>query len=173
MIKNESLLFILPMLGDYTYNKNLLVNKDLYGVFINDVDKTSMYDCILLAYNYHKNYSFDTDLLITDHLEYVGTYFPSTSKIIYIFNIPEHYKEDYCNILNGNYNNLSKEYIAKLIEFWVNEESDPKKNIIYNLFVQNENLEDIYKQYNRNKEASEVWYKPILEAELFDIVEAK
>ena len=173
MIKNESLLFILPMLGSNIYTKYLLSNTDLYGVFINDVDKMSMYDCILLVYNYHKSYSLDFDILVTEHSDYVGSYFPSTTKINYVFNIPKKYREDYCHILNGDYSKLSKEYIQQVISFWVDEESNTKENIIYNLFVQNDNLENIYKQYNRAKEDSEKWFKPILEAELFDIVEAK
>jgi hypothetical protein len=161
------------MLGNNVYTKHILSTNNLYGVFINDVDKVHMYDCIILTYNYSENFSYILDSLLIDHPEYVGSYFPSTNKINYIFNIPEEYKEDYYNILNGDYSKLSKEYIDNTISFWIDESTDTKKNIIYNIFVYNENLKEIYKQYKRNKEEHEIWFKPILESELFDIVEAK
>ena len=122
------------MLSNESFNKNILINKYFYGAYINDVDKSNMYDCIILVYDYPKDKDFLVyDVKISEHKYYVGSYFPSLNKIVYVFNIPKEYKEEYIHILNGDISNISNNYKEKIKDFW---KTQTIPNLLFKSFEQ-------------------------------------
>ena len=110
----KSYTYVLPMLHPY-----IQVNKDrLVNAFIGDEDLPEYDNHIFLLYKFSGSKQF---LAYENRLEssdlFVKSYDPDKNHVMFIFNIPSFYKQDYKLYKQGKYSEMSYDYKVVIFEF--------------------------------------------------------
>ena len=108
--------FITPMLGhDKIYFK---WNKNLCNVFIGMENLGDYGDKMYLMYKYDPSMEFkEFEKNMKRHEDFDKTIEPDQHHVIYSFNIPKKYKDDFDKILKGKYSYVSEEYKQRILDF--------------------------------------------------------
>lgn len=143
---NDTLRFLVPILRvTKEYNNELLFNENLVGAFTGDILYPEMDDKILLVYKYELT---DDWAKFSDKLKAHPFYFASyeyevEDLVVFAFDIPEEYKEDYININSGKYNELSPELKLLINKFWDLDKEDVLFKVITGeIEYEGENIDD-------------------------------
>lgn len=116
-IKKKTELFILPLVCENEIEFLAYVNKDLYGVFINDTNKPQWENKVILVYNNPRGYYHAKNKWEKSQYKY-QTYFENIDGMTYYimsFVIPPKFKKDVeKHIMCGYYSKVSDSYRIKL-----------------------------------------------------------
>lgn len=152
---NRTCTYILPMLGNSMeefYIKGIFPRGNFVNSFVGD--NTSLYSdyCILLLYKFNGKLEYlDFEDKLMKHPEYEAQYSPDKPHVMYVFNIPEKYKEDYQKILDGKYSRISDEYKRHILQFHKFGAVGPVYEVLYRQEAAFKRLEDLYEiKLNRN-----------------------
>jgi len=111
-IYTKSFSYILPMCGktysDFSHCK---------GCFVGDKTKPELKGKIFILYD--KNFSlfeYENDIIISNE-NYCMSYDINDSLIMYVYDVPDKYKEDYDKFLKGQYFEISSDYKMQIINF--------------------------------------------------------
>ena len=111
--RNKSSLFILPMLGG---NRRLfLYDKSLLNCFIGF---GSRQDCIVLFYRWSSDPLFARfEKALQKFRSFVLVHNPDPYHIIFVFKVPQEYKEDFQKFKQGKYSRMGDLYKLKILDF--------------------------------------------------------
>lgn len=183
--RNKSIRFISPILGldkdgnrlpGITYKKffqnpNKPELDNFLNCFIGD-DVNNIDDKVLLLYRFSGKVPFlEFEEWCEQHPLFEGKYDPDKTHVMFVFGVPETFKNDYNLIKNGQYSKVSKSYLDLCISFLEHESAVKEgKSPVYNIITKNEkafqDLErhlkeiDAYEQpIPRHQEACSVMYR--------------
>ncbi|MFW6225668.1 MAG: hypothetical protein ACOC3V_01755 [bacterium] len=154
--------FILPL-----FVKENTKYKDIQDTFINAYiadKKLPEYDnCIFLVFSGHDYYNAENKetKYIKDNYKNIFINMElDNHDVIYIYDIPEEYLEDYFNFLQGNYKKFKESTKEKILKFWQVSE----KSLLYNILYNNKDF-DFEKHIKENIKNTSPWknlYKKLL-----------
>lgn len=169
MVNNESLKFLLPLIGD-TYNPNFYLKDNFIGCFVGDVNKPEMDGNLLLVYNYPQTIewaNYEEKLMQLPNFK--GDYdYGDKGYVIYSFSLDDN-EEDFENIINGYYSNIDPNSKLRITKFW---EKHNKNTLINKILTKDNSLDNMWKSWKKRSEdycsENELWYKPDLNMEIFN-----
>jgi hypothetical protein len=117
---NDTLRFILPMLYTKEYNNDFFYNEYFIGAFMFDVNNPIIEDKLLLVYQYIPETEYITfELGLQEHPNYSGQYIYETQDVIvYIFNLPTKFQDDYVSINEAKFSNISSTLKLNISKMW-------------------------------------------------------
>lgn len=110
---NKSSMFLLPMLGG---TRRLFMYDTL---FVNAFIEVEQYkNCIGLLYRFSGDPLFlKFEKALAKFRSFKETFDPSPHFVMFVFDIPSNYQEDYVNFINGKYSKFSPTFKSKIMEF--------------------------------------------------------
>lgn len=173
-IRNKTFIYLFPMLEDrINYTKNLL------GCYIGDLDYPQYNKHILLRYKFSGNVKdaylkFEEEI---ENCELLETFYDikddKKDTVMFVFKIPEEYKDDYDTFIKSEYSKLSEDYKKKIIDFHTKKsfQKNPKnktilEGILYKTKLGKQKLETkIGQPVTPNMEFASAWD---IEKEIFE-----
>lgn len=175
--KTQAFRFVLPMLADYTYNDDFSPNNfkffkrdSLINVYIGDDNEPKYSDKILLYYKYDHSIDY---LTFDRKLELLPTYltkYEYGGSTMYVFDVPDEFKDDFEHFKVGKYSKFSIAYKKQILDFYGLKGKD---NYIYSILFKTDLIDDYLKEaHGITKEQignkNEYWFKPDIDNEYFD-----
>ena len=120
--KTHTTKFILPMAFDENTIYNKVLTENFIDTYIAVYDKPEYDNNIIIRIN--PNYGFIGDEGFKDN------YLDDTC-MHYIYEIPDHWADDYVKILAGKYSELSEEYKQHLLKFWDEDSQGKLHQVLY------------------------------------------
>lgn len=170
--RNEATRFIMPMLASEIsfrkndvfepYNNLFFQRNTFINAYISDSNKPELENKIFIRYEY--DYSLDFPIFerkLEQMLPYIDDYSYNNS-IVYVFDVPEKWINDYEAFKQGKYSQLSKEYKTHVLDFWSQKSGSAMHWILNN---KKENIKH-YLKIKRNislkdlNNPGELWFKP-------------
>ena len=158
------------MLYQQGYNMDFFDNKYLQGAYVADVHMPEVDNKLLLVYKYEPETEFEVfEEKIIEHPEFVASYdYEAFDTLVYVFNIPDRFKEDYNLISAFKYNSISSELKLFIVKFWSVEPEDELFKIITGtkeyegesfdkqIFnIEEDDFDDLHEQIRKALEAQE------------------
>lgn len=147
MKNNKSLVYVYPMIEDaINYETNLL------GCYIGDTTKPQYDNHILLRYKFEGNLAseylkFEKEIqnypLLKDFYDVEGD--NKENSVMFVFNVPEEYKQDYQYFIESKYSKISEPTKQKIIKYHGTGNENNKKlleGILYKTKEYKKILED-------------------------------
>lgn len=124
---NKSETYILPMIGESLdeFMTKGFPKCNYRNCFIGDEQVPELEDKIFVLYKFSGDLAyiaFENDML--ERPNFYNTYDADPYHVMYVFDVPEKYKEDYKNFKQGLYSKMSTEYKEKIRRFWGNLSND-------------------------------------------------
>lgn len=114
MQTSDSSVFIAPML--FRTRASIMWDTYFMNVFLWIEDVPTMRLHVLLRKGYSE--SFDTlDRTMKDHEDFVDRLEVDDFSLMYVFNVPMIYEEDFLKYVKGKYSEMSEEYKVKILDF--------------------------------------------------------
>ena len=163
MMLTKSYTYVLPMLSPYINIKR----DQLVNAFIGDKDFPEYDNHIFLLYKFNGSKAF---LQYEDYLEhsklFVKTYDPDKNHVMYIFNVPSFYRNDYNLFRKGKYSEMAYDYKVIIFEFHKIYDSEHKvAKVLFKHQDLKEEIEDrIGAEIPKGNELSSI---PDLDTELY------
>ena len=129
---NDTLRFVVPMLYQPGFDNDSINNKYFRGAYIADINYPEMDGKILLVYKYEPEDDYELfQEKIESHPEFVGNYsYDLYDTIVYVFNIPDKFKDDYSILTAFRFTEISSELKLYIVKFWSVEPADEMFRII-------------------------------------------
>ena len=114
-LKNKTFTYVFPMIEDIiNYPTNLK------ACYVGDIEKSEYSEHILLEYEFDESFKdmyfkFEEEIQKCTYFE--DFYDTSEGNIVFIFRVPEQYKNDYKLFMESKYSEFSTKYKDKIIEF--------------------------------------------------------
>ena len=105
--------FILPLLFKENTNFNRIFNESFLDAYIADMSNKDNDDKIHLVFEDYPSLTFQQLLP-----ESIAEYKHKDEYFIFVYDIPQEYKEDYAKFLIGDYTKFSNAAKVKIISFW-------------------------------------------------------
>jgi len=168
---NNTTRFVLPMLvEDISFRKNdifdahnpIFFQRPTYiNAYLSDINKPNYENKILLKYEYDLLLDFP---IFERKLEHLSTYvddYDDKDGIVYVFNVPDKWKDDYNSFKAGKYSQFSYDYKHQVLDFW----NLNSKSVVASLLLnKTEHIRNYLKKKNIKIEElnnpGELWYKP-------------
>lgn len=116
LIINRSYIYTLPMLTWAT--KETIVNSQLRGVFIGDVDRPELDQHIFLLYRFSGERWFTVfETFLQNNDLYVTAYDPDEKHVMFVYDVPDEYKYSYEKFRHSLYSQISEELKQQIISF--------------------------------------------------------
>jgi len=111
---NKSYTYLLPMLS----TKIDVVKQNLVNAYIGADDYSGYDNHIFLLYRYVGNPRFiEYEDYLENTISFVAKYDPDKFHVMFIFDVPEKYQEDYKRFRMGKYSKFSNEYKILIFKF--------------------------------------------------------
>lgn len=117
--KKDSTLFLLPLLG---LDKSIVLNNNFVTTYIRDYRFPELDEVVILEYS-----KTNTKL---DELYSIGRV-ENKEAVLYYYQIPEIYLEDYVNFLEGKYSRFSISAKQAILSFWGSNSVSLLHGILY------------------------------------------
>lgn len=132
MIINDTLRFVLPMLYSTKYNNQFFFNDYFLGAYLCDVSYPEMDDKLLLAYKLFPDENF---MNFEDEIKNVPGFYATyvyelDDIIVFVFDIPERFTEDYKLFNNGGFTAFSPELKLNIAKMWDLKTEDELQKVI-------------------------------------------
>jgi hypothetical protein len=124
---NDTLRFLVPILRvTKDYNNELLFNENLVGAYTGDILYPEMDDKLLLIYKYDLTDEWAKfSEKLKAHPFYTASYeYEIEDLVVFAFDIPEEYKEDYAKINSEQYDSINPSLKLLINKFWDLDEGD-------------------------------------------------
>lgn len=166
-LKTNATKFVLPLLFEEGVKYDDILPKHFKNAYIADIDKQEVDGYILLKYK--SSYEFDDNDGWYENLIDIecADIYEKDGDLIYCFEIPDKFLDDYYLFLAGKYSKLSKEAKVRILEFWEAEEDTLLHGILYKTEVGHKFWEE--RLGNEIKEWSveaEYWFAPNTKREI-------
>ena len=136
MKKNKSSEFLLPMLGG---NRTLLMYDSLLQNCYAGTNEDK--NCIVLVYKYSDSLLFNKFEKAIIRLRNFKRAFDTEKYTVFVFTVPEYYKDDYDKFINGKYSKCSMEYKLQILSFHEEEIEDRLGQILFKSSALRDKLE--------------------------------
>lgn len=125
--KTKSSTFLFPMLGGK--KSNFFWDRLFMNCFIaTDKDTT----CIALLYRWSGDPMFiQFEKTLSEFPNFRKTYDPDTQTVMFVFDIPTEYQDDYTQFLKGGYSRLSHNYKKRILNFHGLDRNSEIAQILY------------------------------------------
>lgn len=138
-ITNTSLAYLTPMLG-HTYTQFVVY---IRGCFIGDTSRPDLDNNILLLCDYESTDEyFKFEDFLTKHKHFKERYDPDNYSVMFVFNVPKEYEQEYHFLKSGEYSKFSDEYKRKIVKFWNLLSNHKYFKVLYKDPTRKEELED-------------------------------
>jgi hypothetical protein len=168
MVNNQTLKFLLPLITKH--NAGYYLNSNFVGSFIGDSNNEDLDGNLLLVYKYPRTvewFTFEDNLRKLD--EFKGDYdYADKGYVIYIFDIDK-YNEEFKNVVNGTYSEISPESKLKIAKFWA---THGKSKLVDKILNKDQELLKQWYAWKKNPKEycskDELWYIPDIDEEIFN-----
>ena len=128
METSDSSIFLAPML----FNTRAQIMWDTYfmNVFLWIEDVPTMRLHVLLRKGYSDAFNA-LESIIRDHEDFIDRLEVDDFSIMYVFNIPMMYKEDFLKFVRGKYSKMSEEYKVRILDFHSMKKTHEVYGILY------------------------------------------
>jgi hypothetical protein len=159
--------FILPLLFKDFTNYNRLFNESFLNAYIADMANKDNDDKIHLLFADYPSLSLQK--LLPDP---VTEYEHGDGRYVFVYDIPEEYREDYTKFLMGSYSKLSDKAKVKIVSFW---QVDTNTLLWCVLYKQGDKIKKFYKDLlsedlDKFAPSAEWWAPPQIEQEIIGLV---
>jgi len=118
-LKNKSFTYVLPLLGGkYSEYSNLS------GCFVRDNTQTKYTDKIFLLYRNNKKWYTELHEWLINKYLYNDHYVINEEYVMYVYNLPEGYEQNYFLFLKGKYSYMDDEYKNYIFKFFKDQHFD-------------------------------------------------
>lgn len=125
--KTKSSTFLFPMLGGK--KSNFFWDRLFMNCFI-ATDKATT--CIALLYRWSGDPMFiQFEKTLSEFPNFRKTYDPDTQTVMFVFDIPTEYEDDYTEFLKGGYSRLSHNYKKRILDFHGLDRNSEIAQILY------------------------------------------
>lgn len=172
---NQSVKFILPMISELGRRKEFYLNDKFIGCYVEDINKEKTRDKIILVYKFDVYNHTVGDIKhykeLYNHKTYLkGQDYDYNDKniVVYMFNVPKEFQEDYQLILEGKYSEISPTLKLNILKFW---DSD-KTTLLHSILFKGQKIKEFWKERGNREEhciEGEYWYIPKPDMEVFDV----
>lgn len=162
----EATRFVLPMLYGTDRNDKFFITKNFENCYIGDANRPELGKKIFLLYEYQMSVDYiKFERKIESIPEFNTDYdYADERQVMYVFDIPDEYNEDFKHFLNGEYSLFSENYKQLIVKFW---EIKDKESLIYNALYANDVVTDKIKLVDKDTKDGEYWPKPVLTREIY------
>lgn len=129
--------FIMPMLFNEKTKNDTIQFDTFVNAYLADFNKPEYDDNILLV--------FEEDSVTPGGFKEV---YVENNQVIYVYDIPEKWTEDYFTILMGDYTKISNEYKQHLLLFWEQDSTSDLYKILYKAGISYKTLNITKEIYN-------------------------
>ena len=122
--KTYTTIFMLAALfnNDTTYNN--ILQDDFIDSHISDFYRPEHDGCILIVKSKNTIPKNTITPLITKY--------KNDTDYVFVYDIPNKFKDDYTKIMNGDFINISKDYKERLLEFWESDNTTKLYDLLIN-----------------------------------------
>jgi uncharacterized LabA/DUF88 family protein len=169
MVNNITSKFLLPLLGKYS--SYFILREEFVGAFIGDEKRPEKDGELLLVYKYPMTIEWaEFESKLKELPNYTGDYdYNDERYVVYTFSLDD-YEEDFEKIMTGSYSQVSPETKLKISKFW---HSNPSGKLIKKAVNVDDTLLLIWDSWKKTPEKyceeGELWYRPRIKEEIFDI----
>jgi len=155
-LKNtQATYFLIPLLFAEDIKHYHILKEEFRNAYIADLDNKQYDDKILLVYS-----EYPVGIPAGKRLEE----YKHNGNVVFVYDIPEEFKDDYGHFLTGEWSSLSDNAKQKILSFWEEKED----SLIYGILYKEANrlIKSFYKKYTELDPIKDIiddyWYKPNL-----------
>lgn len=130
LVNNRSYTYILPMLD--WWEAKFLINMQLRGCFIGDVNYPDLDNHIFLLYKFTGARwftAFEDTMHDCDY--FVTSYDPDKTHVMFVYEVPKHHKDSYTKIRQSKYSQISEILKKRIVAFHGEENTKKVQAVMY------------------------------------------